>query len=304
MLMDIPWINDGSNLPPRLLIYGNSWGLSELPKLPRTAGQVAWNLEQTLDKLVEAGFDGLQAGYEQAPAIVGRKLRFCASTRINLPQEAQPAIAAAAAHQADCLTVHVGWGMEDDRQMDELAEAVLLSSQREKLPVYLETHRATMLQDIWRTGRLLERYPQLRLNADLSHYYCGHEAGYRGFDTWLEYLKPLWPKIGFFHGRVSDGQCMQVDIGDGRGHAHAQNFFWMWREAMSHWLASAQPGDILPFAPELGPPSSGYSITIRRDDGEKVELSDRWKQSLVLGQLAKEAFAEARQGLGGGSNHP
>ncbi len=88
---------------------------------------------------------------------------------------------------------------------------------------------------------------------------------------------------------------MQVDVGDGRHNPHAENFQSLWRRAMSHWLASAGPGDILPFAPELGPPSSKYSITYQDAQGRTVELSDRWEQSLVIKRLAEEAFATAQR---------
>ena len=36
------------------------------------------------------------------------------------------------------------------------------------------------------------------------------------------------------------------------------------RAAMTFWLKQAQPGDILPFVPELGSPLSDYSLTWRR----------------------------------------
>jgi hypothetical protein len=62
----------------------------------------------------------------------------------------------------------------------------------------------------------------------------------------------------------------------------------MWKRGMSHWKKSARPGDILPFTPELGPPSSKYSISWK---GE--ELSDRWEQSKVIKRLAEESFAAA-----------
>ena len=45
---------------------------------------------------------------------------------------------------------------------------------------------------------------------------------------------------------------------------------------LRHWLADAGPGDVFPFASELGPPR--YAITL--PDGR--EFSDRWEQSLVM----------------------
>ena len=49
----------------------------------------------------------------------------------------------------------------------------------------------------------------------------------------------------------------------------------------------AGPGDVFPFASELGPPR--YAITL--PDGR--EFSDRWEQSLVMKRLAEQAWEKA-----------
>src|SRR5688572_13996998 len=100
-------VTDRSKTPPRLLIYGNSWGLLELPKLPRKGD--AWTLDQTLDKLVEAGFHGFQGSPTDADKVRQRGLRLAAGGRINAPAEAEPAVKEWAGVGADCATVHVGW---------------------------------------------------------------------------------------------------------------------------------------------------------------------------------------------------
>ena len=56
---------------------------------------------------------------------------------------------------------------------------------------------------------------------------------------------------------------------------------------MHAWKRDAQPGDIFPFASELGPPR--YAITL--PDGR--EFSDRWAQSLVMKRLAEQAWEMA-----------
>jgi len=285
-------VHDGSTQPPRLAVYGNTWGLLELPKLPRSR---EWSFEEKLDRLVEAGFHGLQAGPGEAEQIRASGLRYCSSGRINLPADADHAVKEAAHVGADCLTVHAGWGMETDAEIDALVGAILNASEKHRCPVYIETHRATLAQDIFRIVELTKRIPEVRFNGDFSHLYCGQEMGYRGFATTRHYVTPILQRTSFFHGRISDGQCMQSDVGDGRENVHARNFQSLWEEAMGYWLKDAKPGDILPFTPELGPPSSGYSITQRDITGTVVELSDRWQQSLVLKRLAEEAFTAALQ---------
>ncbi|MCX7868326.1 MAG: hypothetical protein N2322_00085 [Terrimicrobiaceae bacterium] len=41
------------------------------------------------------------------------------------------------------------------------------------------------------------------------------------------------------------------------------------------------------FTPELGPPSSRYSITRPGPSGERIELADRWRDTLALAAYAR-----------------
>jgi len=278
-------VNDGSNEKPKLLIYGNSWGLMELPKKPIAR---EWSMEEKLDKLVEAGFHGFQGGPGEMDLVRKRGLRFCTGGRINQPAEADGHFKAAKDWGADCTTLHVGWGMEDDAQIDALVESILEASAKYDVPGYIETHRATVAQDMWRIVQFIQRTPHVRFNGDFSHLYCGQEMPYGDWAEKLDFLEPLFQRVSFFHGRISDAQCMQADVGDGLGNASAKHFQEMWTRGMKHWLRSAKPGDILPFAPELGPPSSKYSISWKSE-----ELSDRWAQSAVIKRLAEASFATA-----------
>jgi hypothetical protein len=272
-------------------VYGNEWGLAELP--PRPAA--AWSFEEMLDRLGAAGFAGLQAGAERGARVRAHGLRFAAAGRINTSAEADDVVARAADAGADFVTVHLGWGNEDDAGIDALIDAVLAAGGRRRLPVYPETHRATVFQDIWRTTRAIARRPALRFNGDFSHYYCGQEMGYRGFEHTRRDLEPILSRVACLHGRVSDGQCMQASVLDPYNQLHVENFRWLWRETFRHWRRQALPGALFPFIPELGPPSSGYALTMPGADGARVELTDRWAETLALKAIAEESFQASAQ---------
>jgi hypothetical protein len=283
-------VNDGSNDKPKLLIYGNNWGLMELPKMPHDK---PWTQEETLDRLQAAGFHGYQGGPGDAEAVRKRGMRLCTSGRVNAPAEADGHLKMAKECGADCTTLHVGWGMESDAEIDALVRAVLEASEKYDVPAFIETHRATIAQDMWRIVQFIQRTPEVRFNGDFSHIYCGQEMPYGDLNAKMDFMDPIFQRVGFFHGRISDGQCMQADVGDGTDNPHAKHFQEMWKRSMKHWLKTAKPGDVLPFTPELGPPSSRYSIVWK---GE--ELSDRWQQTLVIRRLAEEAFAAAQREVG------
>ena len=283
-------VNDGQNGQPRLAVFANEWALGELPRRPAAE---TWSFEECLDRVAAAGYDGVQCGVAHVGSVRRRGLRFCTSGRVNSPGEVDPMLHAAADAGADCITLHAGWGMETEDEADAFADAIVSAAARHRVPTYVETHRATMTQDVFRTCRLLERHPELLINGDFSHFYCGQELGYRGFDITRAYLAPIIDRTRFLHGRISDGHCMQCDISDPTNAKHVANFVWLWANVMRSWLSRATAGDVLIFAPELGPPSSGYSISVRDASGRRVEVCDRWQQSLDMAALARRAFAEA-----------
>lgn len=276
-----PSLNDGSNRAPRLATYGNEWGLLELPRGATTH----WSFDHCLERLAASGFEGCQAGAGKGDQVRAHGLRYAASGRANTPQEVFREVALAADDGADVFTVHLGWGMESDAEIDALTEAVLAAEERHAIPVLPETHRATAFQDIWRTCRTIERFPSLRFNGDFSHYYCGQEMIYRGFDITREYLRPILERTCFLHARVSDGHRMQCDLADPQTAPHLENFRWLWREVWVRWKANARPGDLLPFTPELGPPT--YSLTLPGPDGTRIEPADRWSDTVALKALAE-----------------
>jgi hypothetical protein len=61
------------------------------------------------------------------------------------------------------------------------------------MPVYIETHRASIMQDAWRTTELIRRIPQVRFNGDFSHWLRGriYSTAILTQDLigWLMYLK-------------------------------------------------------------------------------------------------------------------
>jgi hypothetical protein len=252
-----------------------------------------------LESIRDAGYDGLQAGDHLSPesrhACEKLGLLVAGNGRVNVPADADTL----AAKMVDCGfvsgTLHVGWGMEDDAHAGALIEAVLRASEKHRLPLYIETHRATIFQDIWRTVQFLHRYPDVRVNGDFSHWYTGQELVYGGFDNKFHYLAPVFERVRFLHGRIGNPGSMQVDIGTGKveGQPYVEHFRKLWVASMRGFLDSAAPGDYLTFSPELLAPGIFYARLVRDPQGNLHEESDRWHQSLVLCRIARECFEQA-----------
>lgn len=291
-------LNDGSTQPPRLRIYLNLHTLADLP-----ADSVGAGIKDTLRsrRLLDDGFEGVQLIDDNAPP-ADLDIPYCGMGRINTPPDADLVVARHARRGDLCLTVHAGWGIESDDESFRIVEAILGASERHRLPVFFETHRATITQDLWRTVQLAGKFPELRFNADFSHYYCGQELVYGSWEEKIAFMEPIFERTALLHGRIASPGCMQVPIGPDlasrplQAHGGADylvHFRELWTRAMAGFLSHAVPGDILIFAPELLSGSFYYARLFPHDSGRLVEESDRYAQALLLNSLARSCFAEA-----------
>ena len=241
----------------------------------------------------EAGYDGIQfidpidsAALKEARAI---GLGVCGSGRINVPGDADAVAQSAADAGLECLTLHVGWGMESDDEAARLIEAVLSATAARRIPLYVETHRATIFQDMQRAVSFVDRFPELRFNGDFSHWYTGLEMVYGGFEKKLAYIQPIIDRVRFVHGRIGNPGCMQVAIEPNDPATYVAHFRTMWTACFAAFLRDPKPRQpFITFAAELLAPDIYYARTFR--GGEE---SDRWQQSLLLCEIARECFAEA-----------
>lgn len=250
-----------------------------------------------VDAIKAAGYDGIQfidpvdrAALEQARLL---ELGVCGSGRVNHPVEADAVAQAAADDGLECLTLHVGWGMESEDEGARLIEAILEAGVHHHIPLYVETHRATLFQDMYRSVQFAGEFPELRFNGDFSHWYTGLEMVYGGFEKKLAFIRPVIERVRFVHGRIGNPGCMQVAVSQDDLAPYVAHFRTMWTECFAAYLrypATQQP--FITFAAELLAPEVYYA---RSFNG--AEESDRWAQSLVLATIARECFEQAERAV-------
>lgn len=280
----------------RDLNLGTTWLLPEWSAGPRGDEQAV------LEAARAAGYQGIQGANPQRC----RDLGLVPTTFAIHPVPgglAEQARAWAGAGFA-CCTVLLGTGMEDDDDAARLVEEVLDAAATAGIPLYVETHRATVTQDTWRTVGLVERFPELRFNGDFSHWYTGLEMPFGDVDAKVEFLAPVLDRVRYLHGRIGTAGCMQVDVGDGDPAAHPSvaHFRTFWTRACAGFLAHAADDPVpladrqLGFAPELLPAELGYARLVPGPDGAPREEGDRWTQALVLTDIAADCFRAAAGG--------
>ena len=201
-----------------------------------------------------------------------------------------------------CTTVQLGTGLEEDDDLMRLAEGMLRIAEQERHPLHLETHRATMTQDIRRTLGLIERFPELTFNGDFAHWYIGHELPYGDIAAKLVAMRPVFERVRFLHLRVSSGAFGQLTSSNPAEAQHLAIFRRMWSESMGGFLLNARPGDTLPALCELLPARTFYPRMIVGPDGVPREESDRWVEAAFLTEQARQCFDAARMAVA--SAHP
>lgn len=255
---------------------------------------VSEKFEDRIASLKQAGYAGIQfadpAKEAELTACRAAGMGLAGSGRVNDPSGALPLAKRLADDGYECATLHVGWGIETDDEAHALIEAVLRAAADTHLPLYIETHRATICQDMWRTVQFVQRFPQMRFNGDFSHWYAGQEMVYGGFDRKFAFIAPVIDRVRFLHGRIASPGCMQVavDVTEQPEPVYTTHFRQLWTACFRAFM-QAEPAGAICFTPELLGPDIFYARVF-----QQKEESDRWEQSLVLKRIAEECFASAQ----------
>ncbi len=280
--------NDGTQNPPRLQIQHSLWSLIGLPM----NSSPEWTLEEKLRRVREAGFEGVECWLgpdEEArhrSALDDLGLRLTLGHHPHTLDDVRATVAQAKRLRADFVfaqPLHPFYGIKAASEF--LREARKIANE-EGLAFFVETHRNNIPESLNQALELIDAYPEIRFTGDFSHYVVISEFYGLAYERAVERMMPVLSRTSHLHGRISNGEQVQVDVGDGCGET-AQFFVQIWTATMREWRKGAEPGDVFPFATELGPPR--YAITL--PDG--TEFSDRWEQSLVMKRLAEQAWAES-----------
>lgn len=275
-----------------LLVYQALWGMERL-----TGVDLENDLDGALTRIFDAGFDGVGFSLtrEEWARAVAQRVRargksFEAIGFVRTTEDLARALELAQTIGAHHLNIQVM------TRFDRVADAVRLlqeftaTAARGSIPVYVETHRGRLTNDLLFTLRVLEGLPALQLTGDLSHYVVAHEMPQPVSPADLERIAHVLRHCSAFHGRIASSHQVQVCPGAPQHGPWVQQFRSWWRYGFEQWLARSSENAELTFMTELGPPH--YAMTA--PDGR--ELSDRWQDALVLKTIARDIWAELAGG--------
>ncbi len=271
----------------RMLVLQSVWGMDALPGV-----DLEHRLPEALVRIIEAGFDG--AGVNLA-----RTSRAATTARVmadhGLTWEGQALVRtgdelkrfidqATALGGAHHLNIQIAAGAatlaEACGQVDELETAAAGAP----LPVFYETHRGRLTNDLYFTGRLLEARPGLKLTGDLSHYVTAHEMNLPLDADLARRMSQVIGACHAFHARVAGTHQIQVGLEAVANRPWLDQFRAWWAEGLAAWRVRAAAGETLSVMCELGPPP--YAMI----DNEGREFSGRWTDALALKALFRDLW--------------
>ena len=285
--------NDGSQNPPRLRVGHSLWSLEKLP----FNAPIEWTLEEKISRVKSAGFEHLEIwsqddadGRNVVSQIQNQGLTLTLGNRPMTVEQALEGVARAQKFGAQWVMCQPATAYHSLSNVVQIVRAGAGAAHDAGICYFVETHRNNFTETIRQTLELIEAVPEIKITADFSHFaVVGEFYGWNGEGA-LERMRPIIEKVAHVHGRISNGEQIQVDVGDGLDLSEgtpAGFFHQIWTEIAREWKKSAKNGDILPFSSELGPPR--YAITTPQG----LEISDRWQQSLVMKSLMERAWDAA-----------
>jgi hypothetical protein len=150
------------------------------------------------------------------------------------------------------------------------------------IPIVFETHRGRLLYEPQSTHAYIQRFPELRLTADFSHWTCVCESMLQGQE---EAVSLALRHTDLIHARVGHEEGPQVPdprAPEWAGHV-AAHVKW-WREVASHH--AMRGSKVLRIDPEFGPPN--YMPTLPYTRQAVTDLWDvcSWMRDHLKKELA------------------
>lgn len=276
----------------KLRVEMSWWGMNGLQG---TAGHGA-TIEEKFKLIAMNGFDGINA-FVPGPEESGLWKELLHQYGLSFSVNAYPSTLvemsefldrAAAFGQIDYINAQVMKPFLTGDSAVELLSGIDALSRQAGIPVYVETHRGTITQDLIRTQQFIQALPMLKLTIDYSHYVVAGELHTVSPEA-EQMLQSLLPNAYSIHTRISNGEQIQIDPGEAGNHPMLPHFARWWESAMRHWRSGPrQEGDTFPVVIELGPPP--YAITAGEAGSRQSEISDRWTQSLYLKRLVQQLW--------------
>ncbi len=274
----------------KLEIYQSLWAMElRSPDVPERSQ------EESFRWVADAGYDGMcidpaadeiEAFRELLPLYDKHELRCMVNAFPNELDDMKPLLSMAKEFNASLVNVIGGVMPIAAADAVPVVERWLQDADQAGLPLLFETHRDSLLNDLYYTLQLLDLVPHIRLCADLSHFVVDREMRNPISATDQAYVERILHQSDCFQGRIASREQVQVQIDFPQHQEWVTIFKGWWKSGMRAWRRRNANDATLIFLCELGPPP--YAIT----DRDQRELSDRWDEALQIREWVQAIWRE------------
>ena len=270
----------------RIQVFAPQWGNNELPAAA------------FIDKVLDAGFDGIEMSLpldaaqreEWTGRIADAGLALIAAQweTVFHSDFAQHRTALAELLENACLArpvlvnTHTGKDYYSGAQNAELIDLAMDISTRHGVPIVHEIHRSRFSGHPMLLMPYLDKYPDLPLTADLSHWCCSCESL---LADQPHTLARTLPHVRHIHARVGHAQGPQVAEFRAPEAKEALDAHLAWWDTVVA-LRRAAGAELLTFTPEFGP--APYLQTLPYT---QQPVADAWQQNVAMLHLLRQRYA-------------
>jgi sugar phosphate isomerase/epimerase len=252
-----------------------------------------WGMEGTyaeqLARASEAGYAGVEAPApaaaqaEEFAALLDKyRLGYIAQVFADGAADFGEQVKAAAGFKPLKIVSHSARDCMTEAEQDRFFAAALETEARYGIPIGHETHRHRAMFTPWTTARLLNKFPELRITADFSHWTNVCESH---LDDQKENLAIAIARAIHIHGRIGYPEGPQVPHpGAPEYRSELELFLGWWKDILAR--QAAEGAAFATFTSEFGPP--GYMHTL---PFTQAPVADLWEVNRWMSDRMQERFA-------------
>jgi hypothetical protein len=276
-----------------LEIYQSLWAMElRSPDLPERSFEESFQMvaDAAYDGMcIDPGADEIERFQELRPLFDKHGLGCMVNAFPYKLDDMQPLLAMAKDFNASMVNVIGGVMPIAVADAVPVVERWMDDAEQSGLPLLFETHRDSLLNDLYYTLQLLDLVPDIRLCADLSHFVVDREMRSPISATDTNFIERILQQSDCFQGRIANREQIQVQIDFPQHQEWVKIFKGWWKSGMRAWRRRNANDATLIFLCELGPPP--YAMT----DRNRRELSDRWEEALQIREWVRDIWRELEQ---------
>lgn len=276
----------------RLTFFCPWWGLDHL------------GVEAMVDRVASAGYDGIETFVPADPVERARLRRAIDAAGLDCIAHCYEAdgdldtwtrnyrtlLERACDFGPRFVNSHTGRDHWSPASVDRVLEVGFSVEEATGVTILHETHRSRFPYSAAVTASYLDRYPELNLTADLSHWACVSESL---LEDQQHLLEPALARSVHVHARVGWAQGAQVpDPRHPRWHRELVTHMDWWRRIRDHRARAGATE--MTITTEYGPPPYAPIDLVTGEPLTDFEELDRWMRDLLRIDLGPHHQAPAR----------